>query len=293
MGRFSAAFEEAVRKRNREDQDEIQCPICFCTMIDVVQNLCCGTNTCRKCMLALNPSQNCPFCRSAFDPVACVPDIKMERKAASEIRPCENHTKGCLFVGDRTARMVHEDEGCDFLDRQVKDLKKQVKHLEASAAEKSLKIQILEKDLKERTDQAKSDAVASCLVNMRAFSDSHKESLERIHHVIGLVERKKYVKDVSVYEIKWTTDGASFEAQFDVGNYNVSYFVRCRNRKNVNAASVRLIHPADPSRDHTTKASHCETIGVWYGDFTVMTIEQFDDFVLNGKLFLGVACGVS
>ena len=228
------------KKRYRDEDAELMCPICFHTLTDAVQSLCCGNNTCRKCMLALDASKKCPFCRGAFDPTACVPDVKMERRAATTQLPCLHADRGCKFIGDRAARAAHESNECEFIDRRpiVNELQKRVRELEEKARTSALEITSKDQQIADLncslTMANHSDPRASLRVefskNARAFSSSNLGELSSIHMVSRIQEFSVVNEAIpdGKYTFSWAAgplNNVYFTAELTVGNDNVSYFV--------------------------------------------------------------------
>ena len=230
------------RKRMRDEVAELQCPLCCDVYVDAVQTRCCGANTCRACLMALTAAGPCPFCRdAAFDPLACVPDVKLERHAASAQLPCPNSAKGCAFVGDRHGRAAHVQERCVHVDRQgeltamrariemleamlrtveettVPDLRREVallqQHLD-HAAPAAAKVAALEEQksrlerenremrLRAKSRQASAQALQRCV---KAFADADVPTLRILHNVrvvVPLVVRHEHTF-AGLYEIRW------------------------------------------------------------------------------------------
>ena len=279
------------RSRDADEHLDLQCPICLSEFVDAVQSSCCGTTTCRKCMLALDASKNCPFCRGRFDPGSCVRDVRMERRAANAILCCRNAGKGCAFVGDRSARIAHEEDDCEVEDRRalVKALKTQIKELTSGAETESRLLAAVR--------QGRRHLCSNCdsrLAAIHAFCSGDDAVLKTLHNV-KVVKGHDVLDDVTgygMYSITWCQCvervKLRFDAVFVVENFNVAFFVRCTSHPNATAASVLLLHPSDPKRDFAVKSIVCPTINEDRVERNVMTNTSFLDFLFNKRLFVGV-----
>jgi hypothetical protein len=173
----SSTEEISDRKRLRDELAELQCPLCCEVFTDAVQCMCCGANACRACLSVVKTGL-CPFCRNAsFDPAACVPDIKLERRASTAKLPCANHMKGCSFAGDRSSRAAHIAAECEHVDRraEVKDLRARVQQLEQSlrAVEEGTVAALRKENERLRQDAAQAAALTAKVA-------SQQESLTKL-----------------------------------------------------------------------------------------------------------------
>ena len=79
--------------------EECSCPVCLEVQVDPHQVTCCGKIFCKSCLDKLiRGRQNCPNCRKNLSN-RYFPDVNTERKIKQLRVRCENHSRGCKWVG--------------------------------------------------------------------------------------------------------------------------------------------------------------------------------------------------
>ena len=79
--------------------EECPCSVCLEVQVDPHQVTCCGKIFCKSCLDKLiRGSQNCPNCRKNLNN-RYFPDLNTERRIKQLRVRCENHTRGCKWVG--------------------------------------------------------------------------------------------------------------------------------------------------------------------------------------------------
>ena len=80
--------------------EECPCLVCLEVQVDPHQVTCCGKIFCKSCLDQLiNIGQKCPNCRKNISCDKFFPDLNTERKIKHLQVRCENHTRGCKWVG--------------------------------------------------------------------------------------------------------------------------------------------------------------------------------------------------
>ena len=80
--------------------EECPCVVCLEVQVDPHQVTCCGKIFCKSCLDKLiRGRQNCPNCRKNISSNRFFPDVNIERKINNLQVHCENHTRGCKWVG--------------------------------------------------------------------------------------------------------------------------------------------------------------------------------------------------
>ena len=79
--------------------EECPCPVCLEVQVDPHQVTCCGKIFCKSCLDKLiRGRQNCPNCRKNLNN-RYFPDLNTERRIKQLRVRCDNHTRGCNWVG--------------------------------------------------------------------------------------------------------------------------------------------------------------------------------------------------
>ena len=112
-----ASVSTAVKRQRAaaDENEELQCLICFELVVDAVQVRCCGALHCRAC---ISKCTTCPMCRKPVNADTIIPDVRCERLSAAAIRPCAYAEEGCAFKANRSSVAAHE-ELCDYVPRSV------------------------------------------------------------------------------------------------------------------------------------------------------------------------------
>ena len=87
-----------------DENEELQCLICFELVVDAVQVRCCGALHCRAC---ISQCEKCPMCRKPVNADTIIPDVRCERLSAAAIRPCSYAEEGCVFKANRASVAAH------------------------------------------------------------------------------------------------------------------------------------------------------------------------------------------
>ena len=112
-----ASISTAIKRQrgSSDENEELQCLICFQLAVDAVQVRCCGALHCRAC---ISKCKTCPLCRKTLSADSIISDVRCERLSAAAPRPCSYAEEGCKFKGSRTSVSAHE-ELCDFVPRSI------------------------------------------------------------------------------------------------------------------------------------------------------------------------------
>jgi hypothetical protein len=293
----------SVSKRQRaaaDENEELQCLICFELVVDAVQVRCCGALHCRAC---ISRCATCPLCRRPVNADTIIPDVRCERLSAAAIRPCSYAEEGCVFKANRASVAAHE-ELCDYVPRSV--LREKIQKLENDMREQSLahmteRFRLMEENssIYELTKTQKNQ-MQQALVKCALGPEPAKAALRVLY---------KLPADALVHEIdreaaQGKSYGVSRYYKGTVGlhvhesNHNVAVWLIKRqpdcDTQYPNGLPPpfriynRILHPYDVTLAKQITMSSSELNGYKHqvGFSNFMTSKQLDEYCVSGKYYM-------
>ena len=315
-----ASVSTAVKRQRAasDENEELQCLICFELVVDAVQVRCCGALHCRAC---ISKCDKCPQCRKPVNADAIIPDVRCERLSAAAIRPCSYAEEGCVFKANRASVAAHE-ELCDYVPRSV--LREKIQKLEHDRDEQILAlVRQTRTHMGEKLRLMKEISVVSERAEIEQYEISERAEYAKNQMQQALVEcalgpqpaqaalRVLYQMpaDHEVFEIdREAAKGRSHEVQvYDSlqvalhvheSNHNVAVWLIKKQpaydtefphgQPGIEFCKIdRILHPYDVTLAKDVTPRRFDLRGkqrVGFANF--MTSKQLDEYCVNGKYYI-------
>ena len=306
------------RQRAADENEELQCLICFELVVDAVQVRCCGALHCRAC---ISKCDKCPQCRKPVNADAIVPDVRCERLSAAAIRPCSYAEEGCVFKANRTSIAAHE-EMCDYVPRSVlRAIIQKLKHDKDEheiALVRQTRAHMMEKLclIQENSAISERAEIAQYEISGRAEYEKNQMQQALVKCALEPQPAKAALRvlyempaDREVFEIdRFAAIGRSHEVWFEdeiqvalhvhESNHNVAVWLIKRQpaydtkfphgQPAMQRLKIdRILHPYDTTLAKDITPSRFDLRGkqrVGFANF--MTSKQLDEYCVNGKYYI-------
>jgi len=283
-----ASVSTAVKQQRAaaDENEELQCLICFELVVDAVQVRCCGALHCRAC---ISKCATCPMCRKPVNADTIMPDVRCERLSAAAIRKCSYVEEGCVFKGNRASVAAHE-ELCEFVPRSV--LREKIQKLENDVREQSL-AHTTERFRSKTKKQQMQQALVSCALGPQpaqaALRVLYKFDPNREVYEIDREAAKG--RSHAVYESSIWAD-TEVVLHVHESHHNVAvWLIRKhpdRNTRMPNFSSfTKLLHPYDVTLAKHIFGEPTDLNGKHQVGFeNFMTSKELDEYCVNGKYYI-------
>jgi hypothetical protein len=295
-----ASISVAGLKRQRgapDENEDLQCLICFELVVDAVQVRCCGALHCRAC---ISKCEKCPMCRKPVSADTIMPDVRCERLSAAAVRPCLYAEDGCVFKGNRASTSAHE-EICDFVPRSV--LREKIQKVSREQNEQTLLHMnerfrlIAEKSAIAERAQAEKLKMQEALMKCALGPNPAQAALRVLYelpaamHVIEINREVANGKSLHVCTFK----NAAIKLSVHESNHNVAIWFEklpAADEKFPDGYPAshylvgRLLHPHDVTRTKEIRMRARELNGKQKAGFeNFMTSKQLDEYCFDGKYY--------
>jgi hypothetical protein len=294
-----ASVSTAVKRQRAaaEENEDLQCLICFELVVDAVQVRCCGALHCRAC---ISKCATCPMCRKPVNADTIMPDVRCERLSAAAIRKCLYVEEGCTFNGNRASVAAHE-ELCEYVPRSV--LREKIQKLENDVREQSLahmterfRLTSENSAISERAKTEKQQmqqALVSCALGPQPAHAALRVlyELEANTEVYEIDREAAKGRSHAVYESNlW--DNVKVVLHVHESHHNVAVWLIKKQpyrdtRMPKFSSCIMLLHPYDVTLakyifEEPTDLNGKHQVGVE----NFMTSKELDEYCVNGKYYI-------
>jgi hypothetical protein len=288
-GSVSPDSVSAADKRQRaaaDENEELQCQICFELVVDAVQVRCCGALHCRAC---ISQCTKCPLCRKPVNADTITPDVRCERLSAAAIRKCSYVEEGCAFKGNRASVAAHE-ELCDYVPRSV--LREKIQKLDNDLAQMTERFRLTSKRAKTEKKQMQ-QALVKCAVGPQPAQAALRVlyELQADREVFEIDREAAKGRSHAVQESNiW--EGVNVALHVHESHHNVAVWLIktkpcCDTRMPLAGLFTTLLHPYDVNLAKYIFEDLIHFNGKQQVGFeNFMTSKELDEYCVSGKYYI-------